>query len=229
MCSLPLFHFCNPSCLVSENQQYSHQSKMLRSATPDVDHPQKALEIKQDDKFFSRLMSKENSMANPSFRVYYGGVSVAVPFVWESQPGTPKYTFCEKTLPPLTPPPSYYTNSNKKPTKNHSRSNLLRFLFPRNNLRKTNVSSSATHLSPNPSSASWSSLTSSSTLLTLSNPRKYHERSGFSSRGSSFDSTVSDDFEESHNMGSSPSSKLCFGISGRSTSTGGLRGCYGVW
>jgi hypothetical protein len=30
-------------------------------------------------------------------------------------------------------------------------------------------------------------------------------------------------------MGSSPSSKLCFGISGRSTSTGGLRGCYGVW
>jgi hypothetical protein len=27
----------------------------------------------------------------------------------------------------------------------------------------------------------------------------------------------------------SPTSTLCFGISGRNASTGGLRGCYGVW
>ncbi|KAJ6913375.1 hypothetical protein NC651_015785 [Populus alba x Populus x berolinensis] len=197
---------------------------LRRSATPDMDLPvQKALQIKQDDKFFCRLLSRESSMANPSFRVYYGGVSVGVPFVWESQPGTPKYTFCEKTLPPLTPPPSYYTNSDKKTIKKHSRSSLLQLLFSRNNLKKNNVSTSATNLSPTPSSASWSSLNSSS-LLT---PRKYHGRSRYSSRGSSFDSRVFEDVEESH-MGS-PTSTLCFGISRRNASTGGLRGCYGVW
>ncbi|CAK7343634.1 unnamed protein product [Dovyalis caffra] len=196
---------------------------LRRSATPDMELSQKALQIKQDDKFFSRLLSKESSMANPSFRVYYGGVSVAVPFVWESQPGTPKSTFCENTLPPLTPPPSFYTNSNEKPMKKHSRSSLLHLLFPRSNLKKTNVSTSAKNLSPTSSSASWSPLNSS----TLQTPRKYHERSRFSIRGSSFDSRVFDDVEESH-MGSSPTSTLCFGIGGRSA-TGGLRGCYGVW
>ncbi|KAF9684833.1 hypothetical protein SADUNF_Sadunf04G0159700 [Salix dunnii] len=196
--------------VVSENQQ-SHQLKMRRSATPEVDLPQKALQIKLDDRFFSRLMSKENSMANPSFRVYHGGVSVAIPFVWESQPGTPKHTFCEKIPPPLTPPPSYYTNSSKKPTKKHPRSNLLRLLFPGNNLWKTNVSSSATNLSKNPSSASWSSSSSSSTLLSLSTSKKYHERIRFRSRGSSFD-----EVEESHNLGPSPTSNLCFCIGGRS-------------
>uniref|UniRef100_A0A6N2KJ75 Uncharacterized protein n=1 Tax=Salix viminalis TaxID=40686 RepID=A0A6N2KJ75_SALVM len=175
---------------------------LRRSATPDMDLPQKALQIKEDDRFFSRLLSKESSMANPSFRVYYGGVSVGVPFVWESQPGTPKYTFCENTLPPLTPPPSYHTNSDKKTIKKHSRSSFLHLLFSRNNIKKSNVSTSATNLSLTPSSASWSSLNSSS-LLT---PRKYHERSRFSSRGSSFDSRVFEDVEESH-MGS-PTSTL---------------------
>ncbi|KAJ6765436.1 hypothetical protein OIU79_021603 [Salix purpurea] len=214
---------------ISETQQSRELIKMGRSATPEVDLPQKVLQIKQDDRFFSRLMSKENSMANPSFRVYHGGVSVAVPFVWESQPGTPKHTFCEKITPPLTPPPSYYTNYSKKPTKKHTRSNLLRLLFPRNNLWKTNVSSSSANLSKNPSSASWSSSSSSSTLLSSSTPKRYHERSRFASRRSSFDSRVSDDAEESDNLGSSHTSNLCFGIGGRTTSTGGLGGCYGVW
>uniref|UniRef100_A0A6N2K8M8 Uncharacterized protein n=1 Tax=Salix viminalis TaxID=40686 RepID=A0A6N2K8M8_SALVM len=153
------------------------------SATPEVDLPQKALQFKQDDRFFSRIMSKENSMANPSFRVYHGGVSVAVPFVWESQPGTPKHTFCEKIPPPLTPPPSYYSNY--------------------------------TICQNNPSSASWSS---SSTLLSSSTQKSYHERS-----------RVSDDAEESDNLGSSHTSNLCFGNGGRSTRTGGVGGCYGVW
>ncbi|ESW21865.1 hypothetical protein PHAVU_005G105700 [Phaseolus vulgaris] len=67
------------------------------------------LQIKQDDKFFSKLLSKENSMSKPSFRMV-----VAVPFVWESQPGTPKYTFFHDTFPPLTPPPSYYANPLRK-------------------------------------------------------------------------------------------------------------------
>ncbi|KAF8392435.1 hypothetical protein HHK36_022777 [Tetracentron sinense] len=64
--------------------QETHQAKML-TKSPDL--PQKALQIKQDDKFFSRLISKESTKANSSFRVYYGDASGAVPFMWESQPG----------------------------------------------------------------------------------------------------------------------------------------------
>ncbi|XP_002531322.3 uncharacterized protein LOC8269364 [Ricinus communis] len=182
----------------------------------DLPH-QESLQIKENDKFFSRLLSKEASMANPSFRVYYGGVTVAVPFMWESQPGTPKYSFCEATLPPLTPPPSYYSNSHKNPIKKRSRSNLLHILFSRINSKKTstaNVStllpsySSSSTSSPTPSSASsWSSWYSTPSC------RNYHERgrsrSRFSSCGSSFDSRALYDDQEF----GSPTSTLCFRVS----------------
>ncbi|KAJ4829527.1 hypothetical protein Tsubulata_048942 [Turnera subulata] len=195
---------------------------MFGTTSPDLEIPQKSLQIRQDDKFFSRLLSKETSMANPSFRVYYGGVSVAVPFVWESQPGTPKHPLSESTLPPLTPPPSYYTNSNKKPTKKHSRSNLLHLLFPRISLKRTNDTtfppSPSSTFSHSPSSASsWSSSSlnnSSSSLSSLTTPKKSHARSRFSSRGSSFDSRVWQLDEEAAG-GGSPTSTLCFGVSGR--------------
>ncbi|KAK8663646.1 hypothetical protein V6N13_083455 [Hibiscus sabdariffa] len=104
------------------------------NTSPDHLLQNKTLEIKQDDKFFSRLLSKESSLANPSFRVYYGGLSGAVPFTWESQPGTPKSTFSGASIPPLTPPPSYFSNSNSNsnPIKTkRSRSGLLQSLFPR--------------------------------------------------------------------------------------------------
>ncbi|KAF5187269.1 Alkylated dna repair protein, partial [Thalictrum thalictroides] len=80
---------------------------MFKSNSTDLLH-KSDLQIKQDDKFFSMLLSKET---NSSFRVYYGGASGAVPFVWESQPGTPKNKYCDTSLPPLTPPPSYQSNS----------------------------------------------------------------------------------------------------------------------
>lgn len=179
----------------------------MLSPSPDLDLPQqKSLQIKQDDKFFSRLLSKESSMANPSLRVYYGGVSVAVPFMWESQPGTPKCTFFENTLPPLTPPPSYYSYCNKKPIKKQSRSNLLRMLFSRINLKKTNTSTLTSSSSTLPPTPSWSSLNSSSLLP--STPKKYCERSRFSISGLSFDSRAYD--EEAAHIGSPPST-LCFG------------------
>ncbi|EEC70004.1 hypothetical protein OsI_00543 [Oryza sativa Indica Group] len=42
-------------------------------------------------KVFSKLLSRESAAAAPSFRVYYGVASAgSVPFLWESQPGTPK-------------------------------------------------------------------------------------------------------------------------------------------
>ncbi|NP_001143000.2 hypothetical protein Zm00014a_028330 [Zea mays] len=72
-----------------------------------------ALQLKQagESKVFSKLFTRESSAAAPSFRVYYGVASAgSVPFLWESQPGTPKNdAVSTATLPPLTPPPSYYT------------------------------------------------------------------------------------------------------------------------
>ncbi|KAJ1402457.1 hypothetical protein SESBI_27993 [Sesbania bispinosa] len=133
-------------------------------------HPQKTvLQIKQDDKFFCRLLTKESSMSNPSFRV-----SVTVPFVWESQPGTPKYTFSENTLPPLTPPPSYYFNTiTKRPVKKRSRSNLFLALFPKLNLKKTILSPSSHSSSlSSPSTSSWSSSSDSSSSNKVVSPGK---------------------------------------------------------
>ncbi|XP_020208729.1 uncharacterized protein LOC109793685 [Cajanus cajan] len=167
------------------------------------------LQIKQDDKFFCRLLSKESSMSNPSFRV-----AVAVPFVWESQPGTPKYTFSHDTLPPLTPPPSYYATraTKNKPVKKHSRFNLLLSLFPKLNLKKTmNLSPSSSSSLSSPSPSLWSSSDNSSKVV----PEGRVGRKRFLSFGSSFDLWGED---EEEGGATSPTSTLCFGIS-RSTST----------
>ncbi|KAI5326051.1 hypothetical protein L3X38_035125 [Prunus dulcis] len=188
---------------------------MLNTGNPEL--PQKS---QDENKFFSRLLSKESSMANPSFKVYYGGLAGSVPFIWESQPGTPKHTFSDDPIPPLTPPPSYYSNSFQKPTKKHSRSNLLHTLFPKISLnKKTHVPSSpSSHSSP--SSSLFSS--SDSSMHVPVSTRKFHgRRSRFSSRSSSFDSTG--DFEEEEDAGS-PTSTLCFRFS-RVTS-GRNRGCH---
>lgn len=183
--------------------------------------PQKSLQIQQHDKFFSRLLSKETSIANPSFRVYYGGLPGSVPFLWESQPGTPKSKFCDDTLPPLTPPPSYYTNySNEKALKKTSRSNLLQTLFPKRYTKKTQMPSS-----PSPSFWSSSSSSSDSSLVDNTiNSSKCQVRSRFSCPSSSFDSLMFGDDDEEH-VGS-PTSTLCFGFR-RVTRTGGHRaGCH---
>ncbi|KAL2330611.1 hypothetical protein Fmac_018192 [Flemingia macrophylla] len=185
------------------------------SSKPEL--PQKtSLQINQDDKFFCRLLSKESSMSDPSFRV-----AVAVPFVWESQPGTPKYTFSRDTLPPLTPPPSYYaTHATKvKPVKKHSKFNHLLALFPKLNLKKTiNLSPSPPSSLSSPSPSLWSSLDSSKVV-----PEGRPGRKRFLSFGSSFDFRGEDEEEGGAN---SPTSTLCFGIS-RSKSTlasSGFRG-----
>ncbi|MBA0749287.1 hypothetical protein Gogos_003234 [Gossypium gossypioides] len=163
------------------------------TTSPDHLPHNKSLEIKQDDKFFSRLLSKENSVADPSFRVYYGGLPGAVPFMWESQPGTPKYTFSDTSIPPLTPPPSFYSNSNSKPIKNkHSRSGLFQALFPKMiSLKKT---SSLVPTSPPPSS--------SSPMFLAIRPGKYQKRSRFFTPDDEADTAAT----------GSPTSTLCFDI-----------------
>ncbi|OAY81067.1 hypothetical protein ACMD2_18898 [Ananas comosus] len=84
------------------------------------ENPKSPLHIKQDNKFYSKLLSKENSSCNNSFRVYFGVASGSVPFLWESEPGTPKDTLPtkSKTSTPITPPPS---NCNIHPEKTVSK------------------------------------------------------------------------------------------------------------
>lgn len=149
--------------------------------------PQKSvLQIKQDDKFFCRLLSRESSMTNPSFRI-----ALAVPFVWESEPGTPKYyTFSEDTLPPLTPPPPYHMkaiNAFKKNEKKRSKSNLFFTMLPKLNLKKI-ILSSASYPS------SWLSSSSSSKVVPMT---KYGKKKLLS-------------YDNEGCGPSSPSSKLCF-------------------
>ncbi|XP_042503912.1 actin cytoskeleton-regulatory complex protein pan1-like [Macadamia integrifolia] len=186
--------------------------------------PQKSLQIKEDDKFFSRLLSKERSMANSSFR----GAAGAVPFLWESQPGTPKHTFTHTSLPPLTPPPSFHSLPKKKSVKKPSKSNLIHTILPKLYMKKSQVPPPPPSPSPSPpSSLSWSSSlssssSSSSTPTTPSNMNRFHRR--ISSSRLSFDSKGDDDQYEGFGYASST---LCFGV-GRVSTASELSGCNSI-
>ncbi|PON79044.1 hypothetical protein PanWU01x14_015450 [Parasponia andersonii] len=143
--------------------------------------PKKSFRIKQDDKFFSRLLSKETSQPNSSCRVYYGEAAGAVPFVWESQPGTPKHTFETTSLPPLTPPPSYSTTNNYSISKSEGSKLrpllLLTTIFRKkpktsgHNKLSQPPSSSLSSLSSSSSSSSWSVLSSNYSASTIQKGR----------------------------------------------------------
>ncbi|KAI3447844.1 hypothetical protein Pfo_004509 [Paulownia fortunei] len=185
-----------------------HHPKMPCSSP---DSHQKSFRIKHDDdKFFTRLLSKESSKSNSSFRVYYGDVSCGVPFIWETRPGTPKHTFCDNSnIPPLTPPPSYHTNINlNDSSKKHSRSKLLlHTLLRRMNPKKAHLASS-TSSSSSLSSLSCSLSSRSSFCDPMMTPTYVRRRRRFSSwGGSSFDERAMDD----HRDKVCPS-RLCFGI-----------------
>ncbi|KAI3474270.1 hypothetical protein Pfo_029058 [Paulownia fortunei] len=160
-------------------------------SSPDIH--QKSFRIKHDDdKFFTRLLSKESSKSIPSFRVYYGDVSSAVPFMWETRPGTPKHTSSDNShIPPLTPPPSYYTNNVNNSSKKQSRSKLL---FPFGILSFFRVFVS---------SLSWSSSSHSSYSDPMTTPTYVHKRRRFSSWGSSFDERAMDDRRDESSDGCS--------------------------
>ncbi|KAM3261592.1 hypothetical protein ACQJBY_052331 [Aegilops geniculata] len=76
-------------------------------------------------------LSERSSLTNASFRVYYSLRAAAVPFLWESAPGTPKRDAGDVSpesplstttasggaamlLPPLSPPPSYQSPFQRK-------------------------------------------------------------------------------------------------------------------
>ncbi|KAK4363568.1 hypothetical protein RND71_018809 [Anisodus tanguticus] len=164
-------------------------------------HPADFLLIKQDDKFFSRLLSKESTVkGESSFRYYYrGGSSGSIPFVWESQPGTPKHKFSDTSLPPLTPPPSYQTNAHLKSLKKQTKSNFFLSILPKISSKSITFSPSLT--SPSVSSSCSSSFSMSSVPTTsYSNQRKYGSRS-----------EVGEYDQEKLQIPDSPTSTLCFG------------------
>ncbi|PSS34424.1 Mastermind-like protein [Actinidia chinensis var. chinensis] len=163
------------------------------------------LQTKHDEKLFSRFLSKENSKAEPSFGVlYYGGSSGTIPFMWESQPGTPKHPLSQTSLPTLTPPPSYQstTTPKTKPTqKSSSRTKFLSTLFPRFPSKKIN------YVAPSFSSSFASSSSSFSSSSTPMNA--YVHRRGCLSRSRS---SVPFGFDDDDEMATkSPTSTLCFG------------------
>ncbi|KAK3145680.1 hypothetical protein QOZ80_3BG0256040 [Eleusine coracana subsp. coracana] len=80
---------------------------------------------------------ERSTLANASFRVYYSLRAGAVPFLWESAPGTPKNgpgataavapaetaaAAEQLLLPPLSPPPSYQSSQMKAARCRSSRS-----------------------------------------------------------------------------------------------------------
>ncbi|KAH7542805.1 hypothetical protein FEM48_Zijuj02G0113800 [Ziziphus jujuba var. spinosa] len=160
---------------------------------------------------FSKRLTKELSMANFSHEEYYyhGEASVSVPFMWESEPGTPKVGhFRETTLPPLTPPPSYcYSTSSKstnirKPSKSYT---LLQAIFPKLHASSKNSTTplpSSPALSSSSSSASSSSSPRSTSYSVPSSPItpwKFRGRGKMASRRLSVDSRmVNDDQYEEH-------------------------------
>ncbi|KAJ6421856.1 hypothetical protein OIU84_026892 [Salix udensis] len=189
--------------------------------------PQNSLKLNQDDKkVFSKRLARDFTLSNLNTEDYHVGASVAVPFTWESQPGTPKIMHRENPLPPLTPPPSYSYKNPKRAAKKFSKSNILDSIFPKCSTRKANLP-----VSPAASSSSSSSKLSSSWSATCSVPSSparvsksrgsYHGISSSSRRYYDSRKTMLDhrDDQDRDNECESPVSTLCFGF-GRGGSAG---------
>lgn len=150
----------------------------------------------------SKLIVKESSQVNASSRIYYYG-GASVPFLWETQPGTPKHSLFSESfrLPPLTPPPSYYSSSssseNKQSKARTKQTRLVKTLF------------NGKHYVSRPS-FSWSSTSSSSSSsFSSSSPRSKTEHCKKKCYLSCSRSYVKDDDEEEIGS-SSPRSTLCY-------------------
>lgn len=190
------------------------------SSNPDFH--QKSFRIKHDDdKFLTKLLSKESSRSNPSFRVYYGtNVPSAVPFTWETRPGTPKHAFANNSsVPPLTPPPSYFATGSKSYSNKETRANFLHTLLRRIHSKKVFASSSPSSVG---STLSWSTSCSSSFSDPSVTPHRRIRRQ-FSSWGSS--STFDEKGLNDELCGSSR--MMCFGMGSKSSNGAGEKRIHG--
>ncbi|KAI3676396.1 hypothetical protein L1987_86002 [Smallanthus sonchifolius] len=172
----------------------------MKTLSSSCDLPSMSIKTNQDTRFSisSRPLSTEiMSKHNSSVEVYYGGATVAVPFKWELQPGTPRVRFHETQLPPLTPPPSFLLNTPKTPINKISKPKrgILHAIFPRLTSTRKNCNSPASPASSE-SSSLFSPLSysdSPSPLYTPNNHRQNRRKS----------------FEDQDGYGS-PVSTLCF-------------------
>uniref|UniRef100_A0A804QMF7 Uncharacterized protein n=1 Tax=Zea mays TaxID=4577 RepID=A0A804QMF7_MAIZE len=181
-----------------------------------------------------RFLCKDDasSVSNPSFRVYYGVASAgSVPFMWESAPGTPKHAMSSATLPPLTPPPSYYkgaaktkfakSQSSKKLLSSKPPSSFVQSILPK--LRRSHTmpvpsrSPSAPAPAPPRESAQVQCARSRGNRLLLASPR-----SSFSSNSRGDDDN--DDEDAGAAATASPTSTLCFRTRHSRRGTGRLHG-----
>lgn len=216
---------------------HGHNNHNDHNQYPAAPLPKKSLQIKQDDKFFSRLMSKETSMANSSCRVYYGEASGAVPFIWESQPGTPKHPFSDPSIndPPLTPPPSYASSTTTTTTSKSMKHKLFTagtIFFSKKSTTTTTCTKSLNSWSVSSLSSSSSSSSSLNSSASYSNGgpcsggRRQRRRRCYAS-GIPFDVY---DYDE-HESDGSPTSTLCFPVNGKERKWSGVNyslGCYSI-
>ncbi|KAF1863469.1 hypothetical protein Lal_00030501 [Lupinus albus] len=141
-------------------------------------------------------------LSNISNEGYHGGESASVPFVWESEPGTPKVRVNEIFMPPLTPPPSYQQKAITKKTitkakiKNSPKAtSLFQTIFPKRGTKKPS------HEAPPLSNSS------SSSSLSSSSPR----RLSYSAPSSPMTHSRKGEEEDLYDV---PRSSLCFGYAG---------------
>ncbi|KAJ0262425.1 Uncharacterized protein HA466_0053590 [Hirschfeldia incana] len=170
-------------------------------------------ERSEDDTEGARSTSvivKESSQVNASSRIYYYG-GASVPFLWETRPGTPKHALFSESfrLPPLTPPPSYYSSSGNKLSE--VRPKQTRFV-------KTFFNGKHHETRP---TFSWSSTTSSSSSSSSLSPRSKIVHRAKTCYLSCSRSYVKDDDEEEIGL-SSPTSTLCY-KRGFSSSMGSMK------
>ncbi|KMT18893.1 hypothetical protein BVRB_2g029940 [Beta vulgaris subsp. vulgaris] len=194
--------------------------------------------MKENMKPFPRaraLSSKENrgnvETGETSFRVYYGETGAAVPFMWESQPGTPKHPIFDKNdniLPPLTPPPSYCgSRTFGDPSKKGRKYKVFRAIFysiARKSHSHVTPTSSLSSCNSYSSPLSWSSSSTSSTSPQTSPRRKCNKarshRRSFSFCSPREKSPLFYEGEEDKNVEYSTSS-MCFGFKKQ-------QGCYSM-
>ncbi|WOL16621.1 hypothetical protein Cni_G25409 [Canna indica] len=192
---------------------------IISRRSDDGSRPLSPLGIKQDGKFYSRLLSKDDdsdsysssstlSSAAPSFRVYYSVAPRSVPFLWESHPGTPKVVAAAAQLPPLTPPPSFFCRKASVAKKKRKRSRfgfLIATLLRR--LRLKRRKQPGVRRSPGPPVSPVSSSLISSPFSRLGSWNSRQLGSSFSSRGE-------DELEDQSSVedGNLTRSVLCFRV-----------------
>ncbi|KVI03697.1 hypothetical protein Ccrd_017980, partial [Cynara cardunculus var. scolymus] len=154
----------------------------MKTLSSSSDLPTKSVKTREDRRFSTssrRLSNEMMAMHHSSVEVYYGGAPVAVPFKWESQPGTPRVGFHETPLPPLTPPPSFLFNSPKTPNKKTSKSKggILLAVLPRFSRKTHNSPASPASSESSSLFSTWSYSDSASSPYTPNNHRQSHKKS----------------------------------------------------